>query len=425
MIPENIVGPLISNVVGSLPSLYRGSKADSIVEFSRPARNEFLTLIEDDIVALPYASDITQSMLTLTSCYFLSSLSLLIDIPGLNVLRTLDQINTNRDPIESMLGSGSSLYKFVGAESYRDGLPNPENSLVGLEAATRAGTNVRFEHGSKQELTDKSIKNSNNHDSHDRISNQFINAEDHSSRTTNNVNITEGSGGRGSASGASFGKDTQVTLKELANLSVGKQFEVTFERDGNKQPVQLSVRLMVTNTDSESFKAILRTGSIAQTFKERFIRAKAGQLGWFKDLVLCNDLIDEARRTRIRDKSGFFEHMMRKRSKNFLSGLFSMQPSINNASAILIFKRDTAKQIELELGGSLDEFAIRQRAFETTSAMLMCVVDTQWDTVTIYHRGIDRFNELRVSELKRANKDAGNNVEDILRAYSAFTAPNL
>ncbi len=417
MIPEKIVGPLISNVVGSLPSLYRGSKADSIVEFSRPARNEFLTLIENDVAVLPYASDIAQSALTLTSCYFLSSLSLLIDIPGLNVLRTLDQINTNRDPIESMLGSGSSLYKFVGTESYNDGLPNPEDSLFGLEAS------AHFGYGSKQELNDKSIKDSNNIDSHDKHSTQFINAEDHSSRT--NINITESGGGRGGSSGAAFGKDTQVTLKELSNLSVGKQFEVMFERDGNKQPVQLSVRLMVTNTDTESFKAILRTGSISQSFRERFFRAKAGQLGWFKDLILCNDLVDEARRTRIRDKSGFFEHMMRKRSKNFLSGLFSMSPSINNASAVLVFKHETAKEIELELGGSLDEFEIRQRAFKATQAMLMFVVDTHWDTVKIYHRGIDRFNDLRVSELKRVAKDTGNNVEDILRAYSAFTAPNL
>ena len=225
--------------------------------------------------------------------------------------------------------------------------------------------------------------------------------------------------------GAAFGRDTAVTLKELANLSVGKQFEVTFEKDGNKQPVQLSVRLMVTNTDKSSIKNIISMGSMNNTLKERIIRARAGQLGWFKDLILCNDLIDEARRTRIKDKSGFFEHMMRKRSKNFLSGLLSMSPSINNASAVIIMSNDTAKEAALELGGDLSQFSIRQKVFEVTQTMLIFVVDTQWETVTIYHRGLDRFNELRVNELKRANGRSDSNVEEILRAYSAFTNPTL
>ena len=225
--------------------------------------------------------------------------------------------------------------------------------------------------------------------------------------------------------GATFGRDTAVTLKELANLSVGKQFEVVFEKDGNKQPVQLSIRLMVTNTDRGSIKSIIATGSMNNNMKERIIRARAGQLGWFKDLILCNDLVDEARKTRIKDKSGFYEHMMRKRSKNFLSGLLSMAPSINNASAVIIMSGETAKAAALELGGELTQFSIRQKVFEVTQTMLMFVVDTQWETVTIFHRGIDRYNEMRVSELKRANGKADGNIEDILRAYSAFTNPTL
>lgn len=375
-------GPLIGNIISKLPTLYRGANSDSIIDFSRPARNEFLTLIEDDLVALPYIGDVAQSALTLTSCYFLSSLSLLMDIPELQVLRKLDQINAKRDPVESLLGSGASAYKFFGTENH-DGsdvgvehwFGDPMNSIAGLEA------------------------------SHTTI-------VDEASKAPSPV-------------GAAFGRETAVTLKELANLSVGKQFEVVFEKDGNKQPVQLSIRLMVTNTDRGSIKSIIATGSMNNNMKERIIRARAGQLGWFKDLILCNDLVDEARKTRIKDKSGFYEHMMRKRSKNFLSGLLSMAPSINNASAVIIMSGETAKAAALELGGELTQFSIRQKVFEVTQTMLMFVVDTQWETVTIFHRGIDRYNEMRVSELKRANGKADGNIEDILRAYSAFTNPTL
>ena len=390
-------GPLIGNIVSKLPTLYRGANSDSIIDFSRPARNEFLTLIEDDLVALPYIGDVAQSALTLTSCYFLSALSLLMDIPELQVLRKLDQINAKRDPVESLLGSGASAYKFFGTEDFDGAVAvehwfgDPMNSIDGMEA------HHTHQPGSQANIDDQS---------------------------KNTTIVNEAAKPKG-YEGAAFGRDTAVTLKELANLSVGKQFEVTFEKDGNKQPVQLSVRLMVTNTDKSSIKSIISMGSMNNTLKERVIRARAGQLGWFKDLILCNDLIDEARRTRIKDKSGFFEHMMRKRSKNFLSGLLSMSPSINNASAVIIMSNDTAKEAALELGGDLSQFSIRQKVFEVTQTMLIFVVDTQWETVTIYHRGLDRFNELRVNELKRANGRSDSNVEEILRAYSAFTNPTL
>lgn len=449
-------GPLIGNIISKLPTLYRGANSDSIIDFSRPARNEFLTLIEDDLVALPYIGDVAQSALTLTSCYFLSSLSLLMDIPELQVLRKLDQINAKRDPVESLLGSGASAYKFFGTENH-DGsdvgvehwFGDPMNSIAGLEASHThqygskaqiddkslnfsghgvknyqggsSDQSTQFQKGSGQyngdmvSMVDGSTKNSNNR------SNTTVNNQNQSKNTT----IVNEASKAPSTVGASFGRDTAVTLKELANLSVGKQFEVVFEKDGNKQPVQLSVRLMVTNTDRGSIKSIIATGSMNNNMKERIIRARAGQLGWFKDLILCNDLVDEARKTRIKDKSGFYEHMMRKRSKNFLSGLLSMAPSINNASAVIIMSGETAKAAALELGGELTQFSIRQKVFEVTQTMLMFVVDTQWETVTIFHRGIDRYNELRVSELKRANGKSDGNVEDILRAYSAFTNPTL
>jgi hypothetical protein len=469
MIFEDEAGPLISNTIGQLPSLWRGAKSDSIVDFSRPARNEFLTLIEDNLIAQPYISDVAQSALTLTSSYFLSAISLLMDVQHLHVLRKLDQINTNRDPVESMLGTGASAFQFFGIESGQ-GLPDPKTSLFGFEAtgATFNGTSsdksvtmnysgdddsTKYYHGSKNiqgndesDTYNHSAKNVHGDDTSNTFNHsakKYVGRSEDKSTTvgkggvqnkisgnyndTKNNNKTtyiEGAKPRDTG-GLGFGKDTAVTLKELANLSVGKQFEVVFEQNGNKQSVQVGIRLMVSDASKDVIKPILLMGSVSRSFKERIIRAKAGQLGWFKDLILCNDLIDEARKARIKDKSGFLEHMMRKRSKNWLSGLLSLKPSINNASAILIISADTAKEAELELGGSLSSFPIRQKIFEVTQTMLIFVVDTQWEMVTIYHRGIDRFNEMRVSELKRANSKADGNVEDILRAYSSFTNPKL
>lgn len=435
-------GALLTNVVTHLPELLRSGRSESLIEYASKARNDFMTVVEDRLIAMPEMGAILQTCLTLVSGYYLSALSLAIDIPGVNAMRTLDKLSTNRDPLDSAVSGASALYNFVGTESFAYGLPSPEMTLglVGLEGFPGGGRNRGGRNGGHiGTYEDRSVNRQyqgddlSSADNHDNVnSNSSIENQANSfiaggvSNTGNHTNITLGSGGRSQDStGAAFGRDAMTSLRDVANMSVGKQFEVIFEANGNRKPVMVTTRLAVRGTDSESFKTILTIGGLQNTFRERLARARAGELAYVQDLLLCNDLVEQAMRTRIRDRSGFFAHMMRKRSKNWLAGLLSMNPSINNASAVLIFSAETAKKIQLELGGKLDNYNIRQNVFKNTAAMLMVVVDEQWKTVTIYHRSLEEFNELRIRELERQNKGGGQDIEDILRAYTNFTAPNL
>lgn len=370
--------PVVSTVVSKMAGLWRQTNSESIIDVSRNTRNEFLTLIDSEIATLPYANDIMQSTLTLVSSYMLSAISSLIEVEGINDQQILDQVNTKRDPIEALLGAGSSAYKFVGTEAWGIGLPNPVESgaLLLAQGHKKIGREAR---------------------------------DDYTEETA----------------GFGYGRTTHADLHDLANLSVGKTFTVNFEANGNRKEVHMQVRLMVSDVDHDTMQGILRSGSPHNTMKERFIRVKAGSLHWFYDLILLNDLIDEARRTRIKDRSKFYQHILRKRSGNFLSGLFSLKPSVNNASAVLGITSKHADELSLELGGSLDDFAIRQRLFENTYSMVLFVVDTKWEMVTFYHRGIDQITRVSVDTLKRANKRGGTEVEDVLRAYTAGAAPGF
>lgn len=368
--------PVVSTVVSKMAGFWRQSNSESIIEVSRNSRNEFLTLIDSEIAHLPYANDIMQSCLQLVTGYMLSAISTLVEIDGINDQEVLSQVNTRRDPIESLLGSGAAAYKFVGTENWGIGLPNPAESGALLVTQIKRGLGRE---AAGDELPDEK--------------------------------------------GMSLGRTTQADLRELANLSVGKSFEVNFEANGNRKTVNMQVRLMTSDVDEATMMGILRSGSPNNTFGERQIRAKAGSLHWFYDLILLNDLIDEARRTRIKDKSKFYQHILRKRSGNFLSGLFSLRPSVNNASAILGITSKRAEDLSLELGSNLDDFATRERLFRSTYAMILFVVDPQWEMVTFYHRGIDQFSRVSVDALKRANKKGGTEVEDVLRAYTAGAAP--
>lgn len=368
--------PVVSTIVSKMAGFWRQSNSESIIEVSRNSRNEFLTLIDSEIAHLPYANDIMQSCLTLVTGYMLSAISTLVEVEGINDQEILSQVNTRRDPIESLLGSGATAYKFVGTENWGVGLPNPAESGALLINQIKRGLG--------REAADDNVPDEK---------------------------------------GMGFGRTTQADLRELANLSVGKSFEVNFEANGNRKTCNVQVRLMTSDVDEATMMGILRSGSPTNTFGERMIRAKAGSLHWFYDLILLNDLIDEARKTRIKDKSKFYQHILRKRSGNFLSGLFSLRPSVNNASAILGITSKRAQDLALELGSDLDDFATRERLFKSTYAMILFVVDPQWEMVTFYHRGIDQYSRVSVDALKRANKKGGTEVEDVLRAYTAGAAP--
>ena len=471
---------LLTGVVTHLPDLW-SKRGDSLIEFTRSTRNDFLTLVENDLITLDYLPDILDTAQTFVSGYYLGAVTLLVDIPEINIRRTLDQVSTRRDPVESILGSGSAAFKFVGTESFQHGLPALEhlgggsiaaecfaledadaydeaykkerlteirlkldeefsdqaideraamNALRHAELQQRiAATDIRLEQDNldrkeRRELENKKASYQKEKDSKA----QELQKEGLDLQRMNQLlqrEKFEFDKDRGTKS-VGFGRDALATIEELSNLSTGKTLEVNFERNGNKASVPVTIRLAVTDTDSLSMRTILSTSGIQNTFKERWRRMRNGELAMVKDLLFCHDLVAESRRVRIRDKSGFYEHMMRNQSKYFLSGLFSMNPSINNASAVLMVTEETAKAASIELGGSLDKFSIREKIFKSTAAMLLYVVDTKWDTVTIYHRGIDSYTTVTKRDIQRKKgKGGGSQVTDIINAYQAGSAPAI
>lgn len=471
---------LLTGVVTHLPDLW-SKRGDSLIEFTRSTRNDFLTLVENDLITLDYLPDILDTAQTFVSGYYLGAVTLLVDIPEINIRRTLDQVSTRRDPVESILGSGSAAFKFVGTESFQHGLPALEHLGGGSIAAECFAledrdaydeaykkerlTEIRLkldEEFSDQAIDERAAMNALRHEElRQRIAATDIRLEQDNldrkeRRELENKKASyqkekdskaqelqkegldlqrmnqllqrekfEFDKDRGTKS-VGFGRDALATIEELSNLSTGKTLEVNFERNGNKASVPVTIRLAVTDTDSLSMRTILSTSGIQNTFKERWRRMRNGELAMVKDLLFCHDLVAESRRVRIRDKSGFYEHMMRNQSKNFLSGLFSMNPSINNASAVLMVTEETAKAASIELGGSLDKFSIREKIFKSTAAMLLYVVDTKWDTVTIYHRGIDSYTTVTKRDIQRKKgKGGGSQVTDIINAYQAGSAPAI
>ena len=90
----------------------------------------------------------------------------------------------------------------------------------------------------------------------------------------------------------------------------------------------------------------------------------------------------------------------------------------------MIVSDQTASQIEQIIGGKLSNPRIRAKLFQETLLMLLFVVDTRFEMVTVYHRTIDQATELPLKSLKNSSNKTPD-VMEILKSYQQQQAPRF
>lgn len=103
-----------------------------------------------------------------------------------------------------------------------------------------------------------------------------------------------------------------------------------------------------------------------------------------------------------------------KNAKGF--GILTKNPSLATASNIFIMTKAVATDIEGRIRGKLSNPKVRDKAFKNTYAMIMCIIDTDLDRVTIYTRGQAAAADFSFREIKSAGKGKGPDVMDIMKA---------
>jgi hypothetical protein len=381
---QKTVESSVLTFLAAFPALFR-QRADSLEEFNSVLQNDYTTLIEQSLLGLDYLPGILEKMQMLLAGNTLTAISLLTGVPEVDVVGTLDKISTKRSSLDAAVRTGSALGAMAIGESRKGRFALPSYDKLALAVG-------------------ESTRRMPGRESRDR-------------RTSE----------------TSMEKDFTKRLNEQEGLAGGKQFVVTFERNGNKIEVPMRVRLETSSTDTESIQNIILLGEQNRAFWERWLRLSTGKNGGSsavdkiraaKDIAFSNDLIDEYRKNRFRDKSGYYSKMMEKKNGNWLSGLLSLSPSINNASALIVVSQETIDALEARLGGDFDDFNIRKRVFENTLTMYYVVVDQSWGRVTIYTRGQNGSQQLDKTDFSKS-KAGSADVNKIIEAYRSGAQPVL
>lgn len=363
-----MAGQALLSMIKELPNIIREAGETDLISASQVARVEPITLIDQGLITHPAMTDLAMCLTNIFAGYYLQAVQLNCAVGKIDVVGLLDRFNPQR-----------STSANVGA-------------AVGGVMSAFARNKGAFNGPKNFKLPDPAEE--------DKVE---------AFRPTEN----------------GLGRDTVKGLSESVSLSVGKMLELNLESEGHHVTIPVAVRLIANTVAQESLVAILGIGATDNSLKERYYQWKAGDLRFFQDLILCQDLIDDYKQNAIKDKSGAYMAIINRGRSNALSAALSGKMSVGGASNIVVISETTKKNIENKYFGKMSDYKFRQRLFDNTYTMILAILDPSWDHVTFYYRGIRLGTEVKTSELKTANRNGGPDISEILKAYQLGNAPKL
>lgn len=363
----------------------KNSTSGSLVKLTSVSRVEPLCIVDSDCIQLEYISDVLMTMQSIFTAYYLQAVSLIGTVSGVQVAKELDKLNPNRDPsvsdfIKSTRDTFEIPYK-LDMQSYQWTLPTKKNALS-LEAS------YTEQKEAKREQQDKLLE--------------------------------EAGKEKGVVSEKEF-----LSITEIANLSVGKLINVTINKNGQSLSVPIAFRLFVNEMRPSTIVRMFGNKVLDKSFVERYYKWKAGRISFFNDLILCRDLIKEQKKALMEDQDGTYSEIKHRANKNLLAGLVSKQPSAATASNLYVLSEATVAAIKRSSGMDMTKFDHRQKLFAETYAMVIAVIDRDYQRISFYHDGIRMPTSVGLRDIRNSNKNSGPSIMDILSAYKQGQTPSL
>lgn len=334
----------------------------SLASFTGVLRVEPITMIDDRLKNVEYMPDVLQSLLNLFSVYYLQAVSCMTNVGDISVMRMLDSLNPVRD---GALATGTLVDAINGRGTRGVGMLSME-MFPGIQSPTR----------------------------------------------------TDMHGSMGSAYGSPDQEKNLKAAVEMNNMAVGKLLNVTIGSGEQSAKIPVQVRLATLGVDTDVLVHILGGSGGDNSVNNRIARWKAGELSLISDIVLCKDMVAEQRRLMLKDKSGAMSEINRRRAANTAAAWSSGTPSIAAASGITVIHSDTAKDLERHAFGRFTDSKWRKQLMDNSAGMIVAVIDTDYETVTIYTSGIELPTKVGVRQIKQSNKSGGPDLTEMFKMMS-------
>lgn len=348
-----------------------GSK--SLAEYSGILRSEPICMIDKAVEHNEYIEDIMKTACSIYTAMYAQAFSIGINetVGDIKVTRVLDSINPNRSK-KSVISSLLTL----DVSNEHLALKLPTFSKTGLERVSMESTT--------------------------RVTQRKRTDHEGNVTTEETTEVTQNSPHEDKVTGSKV--DTEAITKFASNLSTGVVFDLTFRTAERDVTFPAVIQLMANVIETSNVDSLMTAAVTNRTMRERWHDWRAGAIDFWKDAVLCRDLIEEHRRNLIKDKSGIFQEVYERGQKNTTVGILTLNPTIAQVTNILVVSSDTIRNFEQRTGKQLKNNKIRQLLFENTKVMIMIVVDQDRETATFHYHSINVPTVATLRSLKGAAK---------------------
>lgn len=387
----------------AIAGLFRSSAASSWTDLTKALRVEPVTIVDERCLHLPYISDILYTATATSAAYYLQAVSVQGTVGKLDVVRTLDGLNPNRDTISNV--------GFLIGDATAVAMQDTSSKLVMYDKSKLQ------EHFNKLSREDFNLL-ATNRSVHSVEATPLQLAAKAKGQVLTNVETDIAESLQGNGASASDLKG----VTDIASLSVGALISVELSSENEKRKIPVSIRLIVSGIKVNILKSIFASASKNEVIKERYHMWRAGQIGFIRDLILCQDILDEDIKNRIEDTSGAWREMKERQSRNRMNTILSlgMRPSVGQAANIYVISKETLMECETAMGGKISNPVTRKKIFGNTMMFLLYVVDTRREVVECWHRGQGTSTIHAIKEMRLNSKEKSASIElnDAFRAYT-------
>lgn len=372
----------------------------SLADITKPLRVEPVTLIDQQIADQPYIQDLLKLSVSLYAGYYLQAVNMVMGVGKIETLKVFDTLNPERSG-SSVLGFENFRAAVFDSSTYANGLP----SLEAFSQPMRSGLLAEY----SPEKYQASLE-------------YHASLEAFGDKPKDGKDSKEQKGDKEPTHGMSSGDSGKIY--EAENLAIGKTIQVTVRSGKEESKLPVIIKLIPAIVPSDTITHIFTAGG-RDTWAHRLFLVKSGQIKFWRDFVMGQDMIDAHMKALMTDKTGAYKTILDRRRNNVVQAVSSGRLSLADASNIALISTSTMKAAANTLYAKIDDIGVRKKFFDNSYLLMLMTVDDRWNRVTIYHRGVDMASSYRIEDIKVAEKNKGQDITEIFKMFSKQMHTNI
>ena len=390
------------NTVGAIANL----NARSLLELGQVTEVEAITVVDTALTMHESTTDVLKFANTLYGSWYLSAASVLTDTGRIKTVELLSKLNPSKSPSYAVTNTILSAAEKGLGKAISVGLLNHEVALESAvitpeNAPTMLPRTVTQMTASMEAALPKPAE-TNDADSEGKP------------KPSETPSVYVG------------GMRNANDLAAVANLSVGQAVTLNISDGKASKDVVVNIRLVTAPTPARILATILKWSDKDMRLKSRISAWRAGELRFWRDVVLMRDVFVERQRLLMDDRSDLFKTLLGRQRNSMINSVLAATPDIGNMSSILVISQDNLRRIEeLELEGQLSNYTFRQRVMANTGLVLIIVVDPMSEFVTIYNHTSALPTECSIRQMKSAGKGGATDFAELIKLMNQNKMPSF